>query len=118
MHMGTMTEHQSQNFGLDMKSHHFNEDTIVNTEKDFAEKSYMGSIHGSLKGKMLRSNVKDLKPDVNILGSACLDMMYADLSMSNASRVGAPMPNSGGFGLLANLGGEILSQFRYETSMN
>ena len=48
-------------------------------------------------------------------------MMYADLSLSNASKMdkivglGEPM---GGFGVLANLGGEILSNFRYESSMN
>lgn len=47
-------------------------------------------------------------------------MMYADLSLSNASRVDKIITADimGGYGVLANLGGEILSNFRYETSMN
>jgi hypothetical protein len=51
---------------------------------------------------------------------SCIGLMYADLSLSNASKVDrlvAP-DNLGGFGILANMGGEILSNFRYETSMN
>ena len=51
---------------------------------------------------------------------SCIDLMYADLSLSNASKADkiAVPDHIGGYGILANLGGEILSQFRYETSMN
>ena len=62
-----------------------------------------------------RGSVHSDKQD---LGS-CIGLMYADLSLSNASRVDKIInPDLGGYGLLANLGGEILENFKYEQSLN
>lgn len=74
--------------------------------------------HSSLKQSRAALEA-DQSKQLKDLGS-CLEIMYADLSLSNASRVEKIITADimGGYGILANLGGEILSNFRYETSMN
>lgn len=74
--------------------------------------------HSSLRNSRAALEA-DQSKQLKDLGS-CLEIMYADLSLSNASRVEKIITADimGGYGILANLGGEILSNFRYETSMN